>query len=142
MNEDVGPGQQLPASIVDIAFDEQRPGGEVDRVGVPHQPTVERPPGKLIEGEHRGAARAGRARVDLGHGYEHAERTDGRHMEELIVDLTAASLQALLPGLWADDEAFIDHEAKRRARPRLCTRQRPQPPARARDLGLEASADA
>src|SRR6267143_251234 len=83
MDEDVRPGQQLAAGIVDVDLDEQRAGGEVDRVGVPHERALEGPPGELIEGEGRGGSGTGRARVDLGDGHEHAERVDGRHVEEL-----------------------------------------------------------
>ena len=83
VDEDVGPGQQLSAGIVDVHFDEQRAGGEVDRVGRPHQRAVERPPGELLERERRGAPGASRSRVDLGDGDEDAERVDGRHVKEL-----------------------------------------------------------
>src|SRR5438445_396051 len=83
MNEDVGPGQQLSARIVDIHLDLQRAGGEVDRVGVSHERALERPPRELIEGEGCGASGTGGSRVDLGDGHEHAERVDGRHVEEL-----------------------------------------------------------
>ena len=41
VNEDVGPGQQLSARIVDVHLDVQRAGGEVDCVGGPYEPALE-----------------------------------------------------------------------------------------------------
>jgi hypothetical protein len=59
VDERVGTGQELAARIVDVHLDEQGAGGEVDRVGVPHERALEHPPGKLVERERGGGAGAG-----------------------------------------------------------------------------------
>ena len=61
VDEGVRPGQELATWIVDVHFDVQRPGREVDRVRRPRQRAVEGPPGKFIERDRRRGAGQRRA---------------------------------------------------------------------------------